>query len=204
MGYDPTGHWDWNSFIEGAGWLTTGITAICIGVTVLTCGVAGPAMMTIAAVTVLAGAATTVNGASEIGEAITGYNVMRDGLFQGNEVAYNIYAYSTAAVAQIGSAICGGWLVKNAPRIKAYNSIQNYKYGNSAAKHIGNRSYYDSTLLQKQIIKYGRMTREGKGVYTFRIAGSSFNAPNQLFHQGAWEITVINSMKLIGHFLLKY
>ena len=204
MGYDPSGAFDWGSLAQGGGWLATGVAALVVGVSVLTCGVAAPAMMAVAAITVAAGAATAVNGVSEIGEAFTGYNAVRDGVFQGNSTAYNVYAYSTAAVAQVGAAICGGWMAKNAPRIEAYNNIQNYEYGNSAARHIGQRSYYDSTLLQKQIIKYGNMTNEGNGVYTFRISGSSFNAVQQSMHQGTWELTVINSMKLIGHFLLEY
>ena len=203
-GYDPDGAWDWGNFFKGSGWIATGIVAVAVGVSVLTCGVAAPAMMAVAAITVTAGVATTVNGVSEIGEAATGHNFMRDDVFQGNATAYNAYAYSTAAVAQIGTAICGGWSAKNAPRIEAYNNIQNYKYADGAAKHIGQRSYYDSMLLQKQIIKYGSMTSEGNGVYTFRVAGSSFNATRQLMHQGTWELTTINSMKLIGHFLLEY
>lgn len=72
-------------------------------------------MMAVAAVTVTAGAATVVNGVSEIGEAATGHNFMRDDVFGGNSTAYNIYATSTAAVAQIGTAVCGGWMAKNAP-----------------------------------------------------------------------------------------
>ena len=204
MGYDPSGTFDWGSLAQGGGWLATGIAALVVGVSVLTCGVATPLMVGVALATAGAGALTVVNGASEIGEAFTGYNVMRDGVFQGNATAYNTYAYLTATVAQVGTAICGGWSAKNAPRIEAYNNIQNYKYADGAAKHIGQRSYYDSTLLQKQIIKYGSMTNEGNGVYTFRVAGSSFNAARQLMHQGTWELTVINSMKLIGHFLLDY
>ena len=203
-GFDPTGTFDCGSLAQGGGWLATGITALAVGVSVLTCGVAAPAMMAVAAVTVVAGAATTVNGASEIGEALTGHNFVRDGIFQGNSTAYNAYAYSTATVAQIGTAICGSWMAKNAPRIEAYNNIQNYEYGKSAAAHTGQCSYYDSLLLKKQIIKYGSMLDEGNGVYTFRIAGSSFNATKQLMHQGTWELTVINSMKIIGHFLLDY
>ena len=204
MGYDPSGTFDWGSLAQGGGWLATGIAALVVGVSVLTCGVATPLMVGVALATAGAGALTVANGASEIGEAFTGYNVMRDGVFQGNATAYNAYAYSTAAVAQVGTAICGGWSAKNAPRIEAYNNIQNYKYADGAAKHIGQRSYYDSTLLQKQIIKYGSMTSEGNGVYTFRVAGSSFNVARQLMHQGTWELTTINSMKLIGHFLLDY
>ena len=204
VGNDPAGSFDWGSLGKGGGWLSVGITALVVGVSVLTCGVATPLMVGVAAVTAGAGALTAINGVSEIGEAITGYNAVRDGVFGGNATAYNVYAYSTAAVAEVGTMICGGWKAKNAPRIEAYNNIQNYQYGDGAAKHLGERSYYESDLLQKQIIKYGDMVSEGNGVYTFRAAGSSFNAARQSFHSGTWELTVINSMKLIGHFLLEY
>ena len=89
MGYDPYGTFDWSSFGKGAGWLAIGITAICVGVSVLTCGVAAPAMMAVAAVTVTAGALTAVNGVSELGEAATGHNFVRDDVFRGNEKAYD-------------------------------------------------------------------------------------------------------------------
>ena len=69
--------------------------------------------------------------------------------------------------------VCGGWLKANAPRIEAYNNVQNYTYADGAAKHVGEQSCYDSTLLKKEIIKYGAMTNEGGGVYTFRAAGTA-------------------------------
>ena len=100
MGYDPYGTFDWSSFGKGAGWLAIGITAICVGVSVLTCGVAAPAMMAVAAVTVTAGALTAVNGVSELGEAATGHNFVRDDVFRGNEKAYDVYSNTTAAVAE--------------------------------------------------------------------------------------------------------
>ena len=203
MGYDPYGTFDWSSFGKGAGWLAIGITAICVGVSVLTCGVATPAIMAVAAVTVAAGAATAVNGVSELGEAATGHNFMRDDVFRGNAKAYNTYAHTTAAVAEIGTMVCGGWLKANAPRIEAYNNVQNYTYADGAAKHVGERSYYDSTLLKKEIIKYGTMTNEGRGVYTFRAAGTAFSNVRQTFQSGIWELTTINGKGLIGHFLLR-
>ncbi len=208
IGYDPCGTFDWSSFGKGVSWLAIGVTAICVGVSVLTCGVAAPAMAAIAAATVAAGTLTAVNGAAEIGAAATGYNFMKNGVFGGNEKAYNLYSHATAAAAEIGMAICGGWAAKNAPRIEAYNNIQNYTYGKSAAKHMGERSYYNSTLIQKQIIKYGSMTREGRGVYTFRIDGDAFyglNLPSYAYRSqsGVWELTVINARDLIGHFLLR-
>ena len=137
MGYDPSGTFDWGSLAQGGGWLATGIAALVVGVSVLTCGVATPLMVGVALATAGAGALTAANGASEIGEAFTGYNVMRDGVFKGNATAYNAYAYSTAAVAQVGTAICGGWSAKNAPRIKAYKSMDSYNVKN---KHLSSAS----------------------------------------------------------------
>lgn len=113
-----------------------------------------------AAVTVTAGALTAVNGVSELGEAATGHNFVRDDVFRGNEKAYDVYSNTTAAVAEIGTAICGGWTAKNAPRIKAYNNIQNYNYTDtiSDVTHMS-RPYANSVLTQKQVIKYGKMTK---------------------------------------------
>ena len=202
-GYDPAGTLDWGNLFKGSGWLAVGVTAIAVGVSVLTCGVATPAIMAVAAVTVAAGAATAVNGVSELGEAATGHNFMRDDVFRGNAKAYNTYAHTTAAVAEIGTMVCGGWLKANAPRIEAYNNVQNYTYADGAAKHVGERSYYDSTLLKKEIIKYGTMTNEGRGVYTFRAAGTAFSNVRQTFQSGIWELTTINGKGLIGHFLLR-
>ena len=202
-GYDPAGTLDWGNLFKGSGWLAVGVTAIAVGVSVLTCGVAAPAIMAVAAVTVAAGAATAVNGVSELGEAATGHNFMRDDVFRGNAKAYNTYAHTTAAVAEIGTMVCGGWLKANAPRIEAYNNVQNYTYADGAAKHVGERSYYDSTLLKKEIIKYGTMTNEGGGVYTFRAAGTAFSNVRQTFQSGIWELTTINGKGLIGHFLLR-
>ena len=45
-------------------------------------------------ITVTAGVATTVNGVSELGEAITGHNYIRDKVFRGNSKAYNTYAHT--------------------------------------------------------------------------------------------------------------
>ena len=113
---DPTGNWpSWSNLLKGSAWLAVGITAVCVGVSVLTCGVAAPAMVAVAAVTVGAGALTAVNGAAEIGEAFTGYNVVRDTVFSGNQKAYDAYANTTAAVAEVGTAVCGGWLKSKTP-----------------------------------------------------------------------------------------
>ena len=193
MGYDPYGTFDWSSFGKGAGWLAIGITAICVGVSVLTCGVAAPAMMAVAAVTVTAGALTAVNGVSELGEAATGHNFVRDDVFRGNEKAYDVYSNTTAAVAEIGTAICGGWTAKNAPRIKAYNNIQNYNYTDtiSDVTHMS-RPYANSVLTQKQVIKYGKMTKDSFG-YVFSAMGS-VNGKEKL-----WRLGINTAKGLVWH-----
>ena len=89
-------------------------------------------------------------------------------------------------------------------RSEIRENIQNYTYSDNSAKHKNQRPYYNSTLLKQQIIEHGHRTSEGNDVYTFRIEGSSFNASHQFFHQGIWELTVITSSSLIGHFLLRY
>ena len=160
MGYDPMGTFDWASLGQGATWLTIGITAVCVGVSVLTCGVAAPAMMAVAAVTVAAGTLTAINGVSEIGEAATGHNFIRDDVFGGNEAAYTTYANITSSIAQIGSAICGGWISKNSPRINAYKSMGDY---NVKLKHLptgkGKWSKFNTTSqselqqLGKEVLK---------------------------------------------------
>ena len=193
-------HWIGEICLKAVVGLQSVLQAIVVGVSVLTCGVAAPAIMAVAAVTVAAGAATAVNGVSELGEATTGHNFMRDDVFRGNAKAYNTYAHTTAAVAEIGTMVCGGWLKVNAPRIEAYNNVQNYTYADGAAKHVGERSCYDSTLLKKEIIKYGTMTNEGGGVYTFRAAGTAFSNVRQTFQSDIWELTTINGKGLIGHF----
>ena len=193
MGYDPYGTFDWSSFGKGAGWLAIGITAICVGVSVLTCGVAAPAMMAVAAVTVTAGALTAVNGVSELGEAATGHNSVRDDVFRGNEKAYDVYSNTTAAVAEIGTAIRGGWTAKNAPRIKAYNNIQNYNYTDtiSDVTHMS-RPYANSVLTQKQVIKYGKMTKDSFG-YVFSAMGS-VNGKEKL-----WRLGINTAKDLVWH-----
>ena len=193
MGYDPYGTFDWSSFGKGAGWLAIGITAICVGVSVLTCGVAAPAMMAVAAVTVTAGALTAVNGVSELGEAATGHNFVRDDVFRGNEKAYDVYSNTTAAVAEIGTAICGGWTAKNAPRIKAYNNIQNYNYTDtiSDVTHMS-RPYANSVLTQKQVIKYGKLTKDSFG-YVFSAMGS-VNGKEKL-----WRLGINTAKGLVWH-----
>ena len=145
-----------NHGLNGVKWTAVGLTAICVGVSVMTCGVATPLMMFIAGTTAVAGTATTVNGISEIGDAITGYNFMEDGVFQGNSEAYNIYAGTTEVVSEVGTVICGSWLKANSPRIKAYNNMDSY---NVKRKHLpesnGDWSKF-STSNQSELRRLGK------------------------------------------------
>ncbi len=164
---DVVGNFSVSVLLKGLGNVATGLAAIGAGAAVIACGVAAPVMLGVAAVTVAAGVLTTANGASDIGEAFTGQNVIKDVVFKGNSKAYNIYSTVTATTAAIGTAICGGWTAKNAPRIKAYKNVQSYKYTNtiSDAAHM-KRPYNNSVLMQRQIIKYGKMTKDKFG-YVF-------------------------------------
>lgn len=178
------GTFDWSSLSKGSGWLTAGIAAICVGVSVLTCGVATPVMMAVAGVTVAAGTLTTVNGVSEIGEAVTGHNFVRDDIFDGNETAYDIYSNATALVAEVGTAVCGGWLAKNTPRIQAYNNVENYQYTAtiSDSAHMS-RPYASSLLTQRQVIKYGKMEVDHFG-HIFSAMGTMNGGTEKLYRLG--------------------
>ena len=113
-------------------------------------------MLVVAGVTITAGSLTTINGGADIGEAISGYNFVRDGIFGSNQSAYDLYAGITAGIAAVGSAICGGWLRYNAPRINAYKKMGSY---NVKGKHLpnsnGNWAKF-STGDQEYLRKLGR------------------------------------------------
>ncbi len=106
MGYDPYGTWDWGKFWKSVGMIFTAVAAVVISVT--TFGAGTPLAMTlVAGVTLTAGILTGVNGIATMIEAGTGYNFVRDGIFQGNETAYNWYAGITEGIAVVGTAILG-------------------------------------------------------------------------------------------------
>ena len=207
IGYsDPYGTWSWSSFWRGLGYIITGVGAIVAGALVMASGVALVPMLIAAGVTIGAGALTTINGAAEIGEAIGGYNYMKDGVFGGNTAAYNIYAGVTDGIAMVGSIICGAWLKVNAPRIQAYKNIASYEFSGTLSKsdHLA-RSYQQSTLLQKNIIKFGKMVKETPGRYRFTIDGSfsigwvSYGIGKSVQHPVMWKIVVDITKQIIYH-----
>ncbi len=103
---DPMGTWSWKKFWAGLGLVATAVAAIAISVA--TFGAGTPIGITmVAGVTLAAGVLTGVNGIATMVEAGTNYNFMRDGVFQGNEKAYNWYAGITEGVAAAGTLILG-------------------------------------------------------------------------------------------------
>ena len=196
--FDPSGHaWEWSSFWQGVGYLVTGIGAIVAGALVIASGVATWPMLLVAGITIGAGALTTINGASEVVEAGTGYNFVEDTVFGGNSSAYNTYATITGSVATVGSIVCGGWYRYNTPRIQAYKNVGNYNFSGtlSDSTHLA-RPYQHSTLLQRNIIKYGKMVKESSGIYNFTIGGTykigwvSYGVGNVGSHPVTWKLVL--------------
>lgn len=184
--------WEW---LTGIGRIITGIGAVVAGVLVIVSGVALVPMLIVAGVTIAAGALTVINGAADIQQAITGNNFIRDGIFGGNQTAYNLYAGITEGIAIVGSMVCGGWLKANQPRIQAYKNIGSYAQTQTVAGHT-ERAYNNSILLQKQVIKYGKMTKDLRTAtgYVF-IAPGSFNNSVKF-----WRLVLSNAEKVIWHF----
>ena len=201
---DPTGYWpNWSNLAKGSTWLMVGAAAVCVGLSVLTCGAATPAMMVVATVTTGAGALTAVNGAAEVGEAFTGYNVVRDTVFSGNQDAYDAYANTVAAVAEVGTVICGTWLAQNAPRINAYKSMDSY---NVKSRHLpstgGDWSKFNTTSqaelreLGREVLKNTPMSSlmsnspdSYKAIYNFgRVIGTSGETSARLVFSAAGKI----------------
>ena len=199
MYVNPDGTWGWSEFWRGVINVLTGVGAIVAGALVIASGVAGVGMLVVAGVTITAGALTTINGGADIGEAISGYNFVKDGIFGSNQSAYDLYSGITAGIAAVGSAICGGWLRYNAPRINAYKNIEAYQYSNTLmdSKHMA-RSYQHSVLLQKQIIKYGKMVKESKQIVNFTIKGG-FRIGEGVWHDATWKLVVNYIKGIIFH-----
>ena len=195
---DPTGNWpSWSNLLKGSAWLAVGITAVCVGISVLTCGVAAPAMAAVAAVTIGAGALTAVNGAAEIGEAFTGYNVVRDTVFSGNQKAYDTYANATAAVAEAGTAICGGWLKSPSTQTKiADKTLQNVIDNPNSVTKLSTDKFHN--IANKSSWEF-KPTKNNKGYHAlngdmsirYNMNGTRFDAA----HFGGSPYWVISSAK---------
>ena len=202
IGIDPNGTWDWGKIGKGLRRVVTGVVAVVVGVAVIASCVSGVGMIVIAAATITAGVLTAINGIADTTEGVLDnkYNFVRDGLFGGNQTTYDRYSSITEFAAIIGTAICGSWLKINRPRIKAYKSVENYKFSGTLSDETHtSRSPQQSTLLQKQIIKYGKMTKESKGVYRFVAPGTFRIGPKSNLHSIDWKLVVDIVKEIIFH-----
>lgn len=83
---------------------------------------------------------------------------------------------------------------KNAPRIKAYNGIENYSYTNTISDDVHmKRPYASSTLTQKQVIRYGTMTKDPYG-YVFSVNGFMNGKVEK-----PWRLGVNIAKKVVWH-----
>lgn len=172
MGYDPTGNWDWKKFWLGLGMVVTAIGAIALAVS--TFGAGTPLSMTIVAgVTLGAGILTGINGVATVIEAGTDYNFVRDGVFQGNEVAYSWYAGITEGVATVGSLVLG-----------LYQSTGRYKASKVGREWLG--SGYKPAESNRWISK--------DGIRQLRFDGTHFNMEYMALpiEKGVSNITLLN------------
>lgn len=179
-GYTP----EW---LVGIGRVATGILAVAMSIAVFTSGVALAPMLIVAAITLVAGGLTVVNGIADIQQSISGNNFVRDLIFNGNQKNYNLYAGITEGVAIMGSIICGGWLKFNQPRIQAYKNVGSYDFSGTLSKadHM-RRPWQTSTMAQRNVIKYGSMVNESGSRYKF-------------IHKG-WKLVVDLADEVIQHF----
>ena len=101
MGYDPEGTFNVDKFFNGGMLLAIGVLTVATAISVASCGTATPLVIAIAAVAFATGAATAVNGASDIVESVTDYNPVREIAFNGDEEQYAQYEMTMAIGTQL-------------------------------------------------------------------------------------------------------
>ena len=146
MGYDPDGTWDWSTFWNGLGLIFTAAVAIVLSVTTFGAGIP-LAMGIVAGITLGAGILTGVNGIATIIEAGTGYNFVRDGVFQGNETAYGWYAGITEGISVMGSAILGVFHMTGRYKAARYGQ----KFLGKGYKKVGPRRWVSADGFRQMI-----------------------------------------------------
>ena len=186
-----------NQIAGGISSVASGSMAVYTGIGLLSFGpfgwIAGGAL-------IIAGSGNVIFGVNEIVEGVTGTNYikewtgMSDGLYDGIYLGLNI----TSSVGTLASNIYFAKI-----RTNALNGLDNAVYGIKAAKHIGERSYYNSILTQQQIIKGGKIRIAKKGVsgYEFRIKGYTAMGDSGNIRAGTWSLVYGDG--IIWHFLFK-
>ncbi len=149
MRADPSGRewwnpatWDWNSILKGAGLVALGIAAITIAA--LTFPVGGIILIA-AGAAFLSGALTVAFGLSDVLGGVSGYNLVEQTVFQGNEGAYSLAENITAGVAAVSMLVCGAYLDFNSSFVFRSTEATDISHGivfNTATKTI---SYYDGS-----------------------------------------------------------
>lgn len=133
---DPINKIDFNGnkskfgkWLKGAGIALVGVIAITT--TVVTAGAAAPAWVAFAScVAGAAGTACVAYGVSEMVEAHTGYNVIRDGLMKGDQKTYDTSRKTVETVASVGSVVTGiGSAIPNLPSSPPTNVGVPFKTG---------------------------------------------------------------------------
>ena len=186
--FDKDGLWSWKKFWKGLGLIALGIAAVLVSVATL--GAGTPlAISIVAGVTIAAGTLTTVNGISTVIEAGTNYNFVRDGVFQGNEKAYNIYENVTRGIAAVGSAICGGFLASG--RGQATKIGRDFL--GKGYKKAGRNRWVSKDGLRQMRFDTTHHLYEGK------VSSNHFNF--EFFKGNYWDgFTKINKKKTIHQF----
>ena len=167
------------------------VAVTAIAVSVATLGAATPAAIAaVAAVTATAGALTAVNGVATIVEAATDYNFVEDGVFQGNETAYNAYAAATETVASIGTAVLG---VYNATGY-AKAAREGRKFLGSGYNKAGKARWVSKDGLRQMMVDKthhvldGKVTTNHFNLYTHlsdvRLGRSNIVKKLHLFYKG--------------------
>ena len=184
----------------GIGSISGGGAAISTGISL--CAL-GPWGIAAGAALILAGSLTIGFGLNEIVDGATGTNYIQNWTGWSDGAYSAIYA-GLNVISAMGSI--AGNMYLNSIRTNALKGLDSAVYGPKAAKHIEERSYYDSILTKQEIIKYGKIKIATHGVhgYEFTIKGYYIMGDlDKVYHiyRGTWSLVYGDGT--IWHYLLK-
>lgn len=157
----------------------------------------GPVGWILGGIGIIAGIGTTLFGTAELQQGITGNNWIKDAGM--SDSTYNAL-YLTASLTSLAVSIGGSVYMTSlaGQRAYAYQNIGKYRYTKTVAGHYPERSYIYNISIQRQIIKYGKITR-----FNPRNPNSIFLKGSFEFKYGNWELTINNIKRFIIHFLYR-